>query len=105
MPKLKKLTFWTLGLLVAGGAVFGPIVQWYAFDALWTGWPFGHDLTDNKIAVALAAWITAAIALYRSKNPKRWVLGAAIVMFVTYLIPHSLLGSELDYNPGQTSRV
>ncbi len=45
----------------------------------------------------------AAVSLYKSKNPRRWVLGAAIVMFAMYLIPHSLLGSELDYNPGQTS--
>jgi hypothetical protein len=72
-------------------------MQYYAFDTWWTGWPVGTDLTDNKTAVAFIVWIIAAIALYKAKNPRRWVLGAAIVLIVVYLIPHSVLGSELDY--------
>jgi len=43
-----RLALWTAGLLFAGGLILGPIVQKFAFDAFWTGWPFGHDLTDNK---------------------------------------------------------
>jgi hypothetical protein len=96
-PKLKSLTFWTLGFLFVGGFILGPTMQYYAFDAWWTGWPVGTDLTDNKTAVAFIAWVIAAIALYKARNPKRWALGAAIVLLVVYLIPHSVLGSELDY--------
>jgi hypothetical protein len=94
---LQKLTYWTIGFFFVGGMVLGPIVQKYAFDAYWTGWPFGGDMTDNKTAVALLAWLAVAVALKKSKNPKAWALGAAVVMIVVYLIPHSVLGSELDY--------
>lgn len=97
-PNLKPLTFWTLGLLSVGGLILGPIMQKFAFDAYWTGWPFGTDLTDNKTAVAVLAWAVAAVALYRSKKPAPWAFGAAIVVLVVFLIPHSLLGSELDYS-------
>jgi hypothetical protein len=96
-PNLKKLTYWTLGVLFVGGFILGPLMQWYSFNAFWTGWPFGGDLTDNKTAVAFLAWLVAAIALKKAKNPGRWALGASIIMFVVYLIPHSVLGSELDY--------
>jgi len=97
-PKLKTLTFLTVILVFVGGLVFGPIVQKYAFDSYWTGWPFGGDLTDNKTALALLGWVCALVALYRSKRPQAWALGAAIFLLLVYLIPHSLLGSELDYD-------
>lgn len=97
-PRLKQITVWTIIVTAVGGLVMGPLMQWYAFGAFWTGFPFGIDLTDNKTAVALLFWIIAAIALRRSKTPKRWVLVAAIITLIVYLIPHSVLGSELDYS-------
>ncbi len=97
-PNLKRHTFWTLGILFFGGLILGPIVQLYAFGALWTGVPFGFDLTDNKTLIAFIGWLIALIAIYKSKKPKAWVLAASILLFVVYLIPHSVLGSELDYN-------
>lgn len=96
-PRLKSLMVWTVVLLAVGGFILGPVVQKYAFNAYWTGWPYGTDLTDNKTAVALLAWIAALIAYRKAKNPKLWAFVAAIVTFVVFLIPHSLLGSELDY--------
>lgn len=109
-PKLKKLIYWTLGFLFVGGFILGPLMQWYSFNAWWTGWPFGTDLTDNKTALAFIGWIAAAVALSKAKHPTRWALAASIIMFVVYLIPHSLLGSELDYSkfdrqPGQVESV
>ncbi len=95
---LKFLTLSTLGLITVGGMILGPIVQKYAFGAYWTGWPLGTDLTDNKTAIAFIAWILAAISVYKFKNPRRWVIAAAIITLAIYLIPHSLLGSELDYS-------
>jgi hypothetical protein len=96
--KFKFLTILTFIFVIIGGFIFGPIVQKYAFDAFWTGFPFGHDLTDNKILVGFVGWLLALIAIYKFKNPKRWIVFASILMFIIFLIPHSLLGSELDYN-------
>jgi hypothetical protein len=95
--KLRRLIPLTIGFLAVGGLILGPIVQKFAFDAYWTGWPFGHDLTDNKTILALLGWLAAYAALRRGKNGRVWALGAAILMFVVYMIPHSVLGSELDY--------
>jgi len=97
-PKLKKLIYWTIGLFAVGGLVFGPFVQNYAFGAYWTGWPLGSDLTDNKTAAMILLWVIAAIALKKSKSPKRWALVAAVLTIAVYLVPHSVLGSELDYS-------
>lgn len=97
-PDYKKLVYWTFGLLILGGMIFGPIVQKYAFGEFWTGVPFGIDLTDNKTLIAAIGWIIALIAMKKSANPKKWIIFASILMFVVYLIPHSVLGSELDYN-------
>jgi hypothetical protein len=96
--KFKSLTIFTFIFVIIGGFIFGPIVQKYAFGEFWTGFPFGHDLTDNKILVGFIGWLFALIAIYKFKNPKRWIVFASILMFVIFLIPHSLLGSELDYN-------
>jgi hypothetical protein len=94
---LVKYSMWTVILLTVGGMIFGPIVQKYAFDAYWTGWPFGGDLTDNKTLVSFVLWVVAYFMV--RKNPKRrgWVIAAAIVLLLIYLIPHSMFGSEIDY--------
>jgi hypothetical protein len=97
-PPLSRRISWTIVLLFVGGFILGPLVQKYAFDAYWTGWPSGSDLTDNKTAVALLAWVVVALMVRRSAQPKRWALGAAVILLVVYMIPHSLLGSQLDYS-------
>jgi len=97
-PNYKKLTYWTFVILIIGGLIFGPLMQKYAFGEFWTGIPFGIDLTDNKTLIAVIGWIIALIALKKSVKPQRWIIFASILMFVIYLIPHSVLGSELDYN-------
>jgi hypothetical protein len=87
----------TLVSFAIGGLILGPVVQKYAFDAYWTGWPFGTDLTDNKTLASVVMWV---IAIWRvKKNPKQqwWIIIAVIVQLAIYLIPHSLLGSEIDY--------
>jgi hypothetical protein len=104
-PKVRPLIFWTIGFLAVGGFLLGPAVQKYAFDAFWTGWPFGQDLTDNKTAVALLGWVVAALALNRARKPAAWALAASILLFAVYLIPHSVLGSELDYTPDNPGAV
>jgi len=71
-------------------------VQKYAFDAFWTGFPFGYDLTDNKALIAMLFWLAAWLAS-RTRDRRGWIILAALVMFIIFMIPHSLLGSELDY--------
>lgn len=93
----------TLGLLTVGGMILGPIVQKYAFGALWTGWPLGYDLTDNKTLIMWLAWLIALVAAgRRPRSREGWarlgVVLAAAVMIAVYLVPHSLGGSELDYD-------
>jgi hypothetical protein len=95
-PSYRRLIGWTLGLLFVGGLILGPVMQWYAFHLWWTGWPLGTDLTDNKTAVAFLGWVIAAVVVRSSPHPKRWILGAAILLLVVYMIPHSLFGTELD---------
>ncbi len=87
-----------MGLLFVGGLVMGPVVQKYAFDAYWTGWPFGTDLTDNKTIVAFLGWLGAALMIPKSTKPHFLVIAAAVILLIIFLIPHSLLGSELDYS-------
>ncbi|MBM3285420.1 MAG: hypothetical protein FJY81_06065 [Candidatus Aminicenantes bacterium] len=93
----RKLVLWTVGLLFIGGFIFGPLVQKYAFDAWWTGFPFGFDLTDNKTLIAMAGWVAALVAGRGDRPARGWVLAAGVLMLVIFLIPHSLLGSELKY--------
>jgi len=96
--KFRPLTILTFIFVIIGGLVLGPIIQYYAFGAFWTGFPIGHDLTDNKILIGFIGWLLALIAIFKFKNPKRWIVFASILMFIIFLIPHSVLGSELDYN-------
>jgi len=94
----RKLALWTTGILFVGGFILGPLVQKFAFGALWTGFPFGYDLTDNKTLIAFIGWVIALIASRKGKPARGWVLAAAILLLIIFLIPHSLLGSELDYS-------
>lgn len=94
----RKYALWAVGFLFIGGIILGPLVQKYAFGTLWTGFPLGYDLTDNKTLIAMIGWIAAIIAGRKGKPARGWILGAAILMLVIFLIPHSLLGSELDYS-------
>ncbi len=99
---IRRLSWLTLGGMTVGGLVLGPIVQKHAFGAYWTGFPWGYDLTDNKLLIMWLVWVGAVIILgSKSKDVARSgriaVVAAAIVMTVVYVIPHSLRGSQLDY--------
>ena len=90
----------TLAFLIPGGFVLGPIMQHQAFGAYWTGIPFGFDLTDNKTLIALAGWGLAAWTVAsRRRGSRLAVLGAAAVMLLVFMIPHSVWGSENQVGP------
>ncbi len=103
-PDIKKYTIITVIILFFGGMIMGPIVQKLAFGAYWTGVPFGFDLTDNKTLIAFIFWLLALWRVLKSSPEKArwWVLLAAIVMLMVFMIPHSMMGSELNY---QTMKV
>lgn len=90
----------TLGFLVAGGLVLGPIVQKYAFGVYWAGFPWGYDLTDNKLLIGVLGWTFGVVMIQGFK--KYWAPGvAAAILLAMYSIPHSMMGSELNYESGE----
>ena len=95
----------TLVFIFIGGLILGPIVQKYAFEAYWTGWPFGHDLTDNKTIVMFIFWLIAWWRLKKKPGKFIWVYVAVVVMLAVYIIPHSALGSEIDHRKQQTEQT
>ncbi len=97
-PRGRGLVLVAMGFLIVGGLILGPIVQKFAFGAYWTGWPMGHDLTDNKTLIAFIAWLPAAVAAARGMKTRAVVVIGWIVMMGVFLVPHSMRGSELDWS-------
>ncbi len=95
----------TLLFLTIGGLILGPVVQKYAFDAYWTGWPFGHDLTDNKTLATVIFWLIAWWRLKKKPDNRVWVIVATVVMIAVYVIPHSAMGSEIDFRKQEGKQV
>lgn len=94
----RRFALWTLALLFIGGFILGPLVQKAAFGVYWSGFPKGMDLTDNKTLISFLFWIVAVAAGRKGKPARPLVLLASVVTLLVYLIPHSLLGSEIDYS-------
>jgi hypothetical protein len=97
-PRARVLVLVSMALLVVGGLVLGPIVQRFAFGAYWTGWPLGHDLTDNKTLIAFLAWLPATVLAWRKARTRITVALGWVVMMGVFLIPHSARGSQLDWS-------
>ncbi len=102
-PLYRKYSVWTLVLFIAGGMILGPLVQNYAFGDLWTGVPFGWDLTDNKTLIALLFWILAVVMNRKKERPFYTIVASAVLLLI-FSIPHSIFGSELDYSSGQVTQ-
>jgi hypothetical protein len=83
--------------LLLGGLVLGCLVQKAAFGHYWTGFPLGNDMTDNKTLFVFLFWLIALIANWKSGKRPVLVGLAAVFMLLVYCIPHSLGGSEYDY--------
>ena len=98
-------TWITIITLVLGGLILGPIVQKFSFNAYWTGWPFGHDLTDNKSLVAFIFWLVALFVLKKNRENKVWPIVASVILLIVFLIPHSMLGSEIDFTKTQQNKA
>jgi hypothetical protein len=86
-----------------GGYPFGFLMNWYAFNVIWEGVPFGTDATDNKtqLLFVYSLFVTLASLGSLSKGkPGRnafstralgwWGLSAFGVLLAIYLVPHSI---------------
>ena len=60
----------------------------------------GEDLTDNKTAVAFLGWLIAYLMIRKNIKYAYTAIIAAVILLAVYLIPHSMFGSELDYEKG-----
>lgn len=100
VPAFKRNATITLALLFLGGLILGPILQKYAFGEFWTGFPLGNDLTDNKTLIAFVTWLVA-ILVNRKQDRPSLIIFASFITIVIFSIPHSLFGSELDYESGK----
>jgi hypothetical protein len=89
-PNLNKLSLWTIITLFIGGFPLGFAMNGLAFGEMWGGWPFGHDVTDNKTQIAFIVWLIAFYLIRKNKNPNLAALIAAVIMIAVYLIPHSV---------------
>jgi len=100
--KQKIYAILTLAALFIGGMIFGPLVQKYAFDAFWTGVPFGWDLTDNKTLIAVLAWLVAVVGNLKKERRSLYIM-AGIITVAVFVIPHSVMGSEFNYQQGEVT--
>lgn len=101
LPRPRRVVVAAMALLVVGGLFLGPLVQKFAFDAFWTGWPLGTDLTDNKTALATLAWLPATLLALRNRPLRAAVIVGWLVMMGVFLIPHSFRGSQIDWSTHQ----
>lgn len=97
-------TILTLAALIPGGLILGPTIQKFAFGQFWTGWPVTNDLTDNKTLIAFIFWIIAFIVQWRNPKQNKWALIASIALLIVYMIPHSVMGSEIDYRKREATK-
>ncbi len=89
-----------------GGYPFGFAMNWYAFNGLWEGVPFGTDATDNKTQLLFVYLLFAVISmkgslrkkpklnLYSPKTTGYIAIGSFLVMTFVNLIPHSIQFSK-----------
>jgi hypothetical protein len=89
---------WAAALFFITGFILGPLMQYFGFGVLWAGFPLGSDLTDTKSLVAMIGWIIALFMMRKGKPARGWVLAASLLLLAAFLIPHSMMGSELDYS-------
>lgn len=89
-PDFKLLMARTLAAMVLGGFVLGCMVSGYAFSMPWGGFPISNDVTDNKTLIAFLGWAVAAVPVFRGRNARLFVIGAALLTFAVFVIPHSV---------------
>jgi hypothetical protein len=103
LQPMARYLFWAAVFCFIGCYPLGWPMNYYAFNGLWEGVPFGTDATDNKTQLLFVYLLFAALATLGSLSRGRfgrdlfaprtlgWIgLGAFGVMLFIYLIPHSI---------------
>ncbi len=78
----RHFALWATALIFVGGFILGPLVQKFAFGILWSGFPLGMDLTDNKTLISFLLWIVALVVGRKGKPARAAVLAASVVTLV-----------------------
>ena len=106
LSQVAKYTLLALISCFLGCYPLGTAMNWYAFNGLWEGVPFGIDATDNKTQLLFVYLLFAAIAmrgtlykkpelnLYSPKTTGYIAIGSFLVMTFVNLIPHSIQFSK-----------
>jgi hypothetical protein len=97
-PATRRHAYTAATVLLIGGFMLGPLTLHYAFGRWWEGVPFGFDLTDNKTFIAGLAWLWAVYRMRGGRPARDAILTAAVVTLAVFAIPHSLFGSQIDWN-------
>lgn len=100
---LNRKIFYLNYFFMVAGVLSGTIVQFYAFDKFWSGFPVGNDLTDNKSLVMFILWTLTMFSVLRSKDSRKLLNFSFIMTMLVYLIPHSLFGSEYDFSTNKVN--
>jgi hypothetical protein len=100
---MARCLFWAAVFCFIGGYPLGWPMNYYAFNGLWEGVPFGTDATDNKTQLLFVYLLFASLTTLGSFSQGRfgrdlfaprtlgWIgMGAFGVMLFIYLIPHSI---------------
>jgi hypothetical protein len=96
-PAARRYAYAAAVVILIGGFMLGPLTLRYAFDVWWEGIPLGFDLTDNKTLIAGLTWAWAALRMRGGQAARGAILTAAVVTLAIFAIPHSVLGSEIDW--------
>ncbi len=86
-----------------GGYPFGFPMNYFAFDTVWEGVPFGTDATDNKTQLLFLYLLFASLSSIGSLSKGRWGrdlwslrglgwfgAGGFVLMLAIYSVPHSI---------------
>ena len=103
LGSMARCLFWAAVFCLICGYPLGWPMNYYAFNGLWEGVPFGTDATDNKTQLLLVYLLFAALSTLGTFSQGRfgrdlfaprtlgWIgLGAFGVMLFIYLVPHSI---------------
>jgi hypothetical protein len=77
---------------ILGGFLFGPLLKGFAYGRLWGGPPLGADSTDMKTLALVVAWSLPVVFRIIGRQARPWILLAALLSILAFLMPHTMLG-------------
>jgi hypothetical protein len=94
---------WAIVTSFVGGWPLGFLLNYQTFGMLWEGFPFGHDITDNKTQVIFILWLASLLLVRGSfagggeekdrlgRKAFAWaVVACFVVSLALFILPHSI---------------